>query len=81
MEVLRREGICVELESDFLIEMAAEGHGVTILTRALVPGKLTTKLPGDPIPTLTSSKNRCDFLHDFLFETIARHTYLLNALR
>ena len=42
-------------ESDlFLIDMAAEGHGNTILTRALqlVPGP--TKLVGDPRPTLTS---------------------------
>ena len=34
--VLGREGVCSELESDlFLIDMAAEGRGVTILTRAL----------------------------------------------
>ena len=46
-------------ESDlFLIEMAAEGRGHTILTRALqlVPG--TTKLLGDPKPTLTSFLSR-----------------------
>ena len=40
-------------ESDlFLIDMAAEGRGHTILTRALVIG--TKKLLGDPRPTLTS---------------------------
>ena len=52
--VLGREGVCIELESDlFQIDMAAEGRGNTIPTRALqlVPG--TTKLPGDPRPTLT----------------------------
>ena len=46
---------CIELESDlFLIEMTAdrEGRGVAILTPALVSG--TTKLIGDPRPTLTS---------------------------
>ena len=44
-------------ESDlFLIDMAAEGRGHTILTRALqlVIGTCTTKLLGDPRPTLTS---------------------------
>ena len=53
--VLGREGVCIELESNlFLIDMAAEGRCITILTRALqlVPG--TTKLLGDPRPTLTS---------------------------
>ena len=53
--MLRREGVCIELESDlFLIDIAAEGRGVTILTSALqlVPG--TTKLLEDPRPTLTS---------------------------
>ena len=37
--MLGREGVCIELESDlFLVDMAAGGRGVTILTRALVPG-------------------------------------------
>ena len=48
-------GVCIELESDlFLIDMAAEGRGNTILTRALqlVPGP--SKLLGDSRPTLTS---------------------------
>ena len=32
--MLGREGVCIEHESDiFLIDMAAEGHGVTVLTR------------------------------------------------
>ena len=47
-------------ESDlFLIEMAAEGRGHTILIRALqlVPGS-TRKLLGDPRPTLTSFLSR-----------------------
>ena len=44
-------------ESDlFLTDMAAEGRGHTILTRALllVIGTCTTKLRGYPRPTLTS---------------------------
>ena len=48
-------GVCIELESDlFLIDMAAEGRGNTILTRALqlVPGP--SKLLADSKPTLTS---------------------------
>ena len=36
----------------FLIEMAAEGRGHTILTRAL---QLVSKFLGDPKPTLTAS--------------------------
>ena len=57
-------------ESDlFLIDMAAEGRGHTILTRALqlqlVIG--TTKILGDPRPTLTSfllrNGSRKVFLH------------------
>ena len=38
----------------FLIEMAAEGRGVTFLTPALQLAQATTKLLGDPRPTLTS---------------------------
>ena len=46
-------------ESDlFLIEMAAEGRGHTILTRALQLVPSTTKLLGDPRPTLTSFLSR-----------------------
>ena len=42
-------------ESDlFLIDMAADGRGHTILTRALQLVIGTTKLLGDPKPTLTS---------------------------
>ena len=38
----------------FLIDMAAEGRGHTILTRALQLVIGTTKLLGDPRPTFTS---------------------------
>ena len=42
-------------ESDlFLMDMAAEGRGHTILTSALQLVIGTTKLLGDPRPTLTS---------------------------
>ena len=71
MDVLGREW-CIELESDlFLIEMTAdrEGRGVAILTPALVSG--TTKLIGNPRPTLTSfllinGRKKC-FLHPSSF--------------
>ena len=58
--------ICIELEGDiFLIDIAAEGRGVTILSCALVPGMM--KLLGDPRPTLSSfllkSGRRNVFLH------------------
>ena len=50
--MLGREGVCIELESDlFLLDMAAEGRGVTILTRALPLVPATTKLLGDSRPT------------------------------
>ena len=53
--VLGREGVCIELESDlFRIDMAAEGRGKIILTRALQLVAGTMKLLGDPRPTLTS---------------------------
>ena len=52
-------GVCIELESDlFLSDMAAEGRGNTILTRALqlVPGP--SKLLGDLKPTLFPFEKR-----------------------
>ena len=57
-------------ESDlFLIEMAAEGRGHTILTRALqlVPG--TTKLLGDPRPILPPLSFREKGAENLFFST------------
>ena len=54
-------------ESDlFLVEMAAEGRGHTILTRAL---QLVSKFLGDPRPTLTSFLLRNGRTKVFFFST------------
>ena len=45
---------CMHENDLFLIDMAAEGRGHTILTSALQLVMGTTKLLGDPRPTLTS---------------------------
>ena len=53
--MLGREGVCIELESDlFLIDKAAEGRCITILTRALQLVPATTTLLGDLRHTLIS---------------------------